>query len=554
MEINNFKKRSHKHHHNSIDGFISADSFKKASGSIEFEKRGHGRLGQDQANKIDDFNRPDGYHPTVPTVTGTEPQTSLLSATPRHRHQPGGIENGISTNNKPKRRRKLRTLPHRPKSWPKFIAKTALTLTLLAFLTGGFLAYKLYATQKQVFKGGGQAPGVCDGNIPISKLNSEGDSRVNVLLAGIGGPGHDGPDLTDTLILASIDTVNNKIDLLSIPRDLWVKSSGYSSNKINAVYAFAKQASSSNALTVQEKDGLKALDSTVKKVMGVPIHYNVLVDFTAFKDAVNAVGGVNVNVPETLYDPTIAWENHNNPYIALKGNQTFNGAKALLYAKSRETSSDFARGERQRLLLVALKDKALSLGTYANPLKVSNLLDSFGNNVYTDFDIGSVKCLYKQISQVPSSSIKSLDLVKPPNNFVTTGDIGGQSVVRPIAGLYDYSQIQNYIRNTLKDSLIAKENANITILNGTNVTALATKEATLLKSYGYNVGLVGDAPNRNYQKTVLVELRGDPKKYTQHYLENRLSVTAVNKLPDNSISSGSADFVIILGADAAYSS
>jgi anionic cell wall polymer biosynthesis LytR-Cps2A-Psr (LCP) family protein len=86
------------------------------------------------------------------------------------------------------------------------------------------------------------------------------------------------------------------------------------------------------------------------------------VDFAAFKQTVNSIGGVTFNVPETLYDPTIAWENHGNSYIAMKGMQTFNGDKALLYARSRETSSDFARGQRQRQLIVAIKDKHFHLG------------------------------------------------------------------------------------------------------------------------------------------------------------------------------------------------
>src|SRR5205085_1320763 len=132
-------------------------------------------------------------------------------------------------------------------------------------------------------------------------------------------------------------------------------------------------------------DGLRALDRTLTPILGVPIHYHSVIDFAAFKQSVDAVGGVDVNVPEILYDPTIAWENRYNPVIARKGQQHMDGAKALLYAKSRETSSDFARGERQRLIIVSLKQKVFTVGTFSNPVRISNLLNSLGNNVYTDF-------------------------------------------------------------------------------------------------------------------------------------------------------------------------
>ncbi len=547
----NFKRIKKSKRKYSLDGFISPESFKKPHGSLEFRPRG--RLGQDKNTQIGNFDQPDGYQPTIPALAGTEEQSSTLPDGPRQRFSSSDLHNP----KKPKRRlrgflSKLR--PRKPKSWKKFFKQTALTIGLLILLVAGFLGYKLYTTQRKVLSGGGQAPAVCDGNVPISKLHKEGDSRVNILLVGIGGPGHDGPDLTDTIIIASVDTINHEVELLSIPRDLWVQIPGQGINKINSAYPNAKNASTAKKLVDREKTGLSLLDQLVSQVSGIPIHYNVLVDFKAFRDSVNAVGGVRVNVPETLYDPTVAWENHNNPIIAKKGLQKFNGAQALLYARSRETSSDFARGERQRLLIVALKDRVLSLGTFSNPIKISSLLDSFGNNVYTNFDLGSIKCLYKQGSEIQSSNIKSLDLVTPPHALLTTGNISGLSVVYPRAGLFNYSAIQTFVRNTLRDSELKKENANVMVLNGTNITGLATKEAEILKSYGYNVGTTGDTPTHNYQSTIVVNLRGDVDKYTQNYLEQRFGVKATDKLPDSSINAGTADFVIILGADATNSS
>ena len=345
--------------------------------------------------------------------------------------------------------------------------------------------------------------------------------------------------------------------MLSIPRDLCVKLPCSANQKINAVYALAKEASRAKTLAGQEQDGLKALDDTLSPIIGVPIHYHVVVDFTAFKDVVNSLGGVTVNVPDELYDPTIAWENGYNPVIAKPGVQTMDGQKALLYAKSRETSSDFARAERQRLLLVAMKDKTLSLGTFSNPVKVSSLLNSLGNNVYTDFSVNDTTRVYQIAQKIPSNKITSLDLVTPPHDFLTTGTVDGStSIVEPKAGLLDYSDIQNYVRNVMRDSFIAKENANIAVYNATDIAGMATSKGTLLKSYGYTVTTIANTPSvSNPATTTLVDLTKGKDKYTRHYLEERFGVTAVSSVPKSAgvTPPAGTSFVIILGRDAATS-
>ncbi|HEY5805911.1 MAG TPA: LytR C-terminal domain-containing protein, partial [Candidatus Saccharimonadales bacterium] len=126
-------------------------------------------------------------------------------------------------------------------------------------------------------------------------------------------------------------------------------------------------------------------------------------------------------------------------------------------------------------------------------------------------------------------------------------NVDGQSVVRPTAGYGDYSEIQNYIRNSLKDPYLAKENATLSVLNGTATAGLATKQANLLKSYGYNVTVIADAPTQDYTRTTLVDMTGGNKPFTRNYLEKRLGVKAVTKVPDANIQAQGVDFVVILG-------
>lgn len=440
---------------------------------------------------------------------------------------------------------------------------------LVALIIGGYFGYKFWQTSHNVLHGGGSSAALSECK-NINQLKREGDCRINILLLGRGGPGHDGPDLTDTIMLASIDPINHSVALLSIPRDLWVQIPGYGSSKINAAYAWGKQYSTAKSSTGKERDGLKLLDSTLDPVIGMTINYHVVVDFKAFQDAVNDLGGVDINVtpselnypygstnPTQLYDPTIAWENNNNPVIAKKGEQTMNGQQALLFARSRETSSDFARSQRQRAVLVAIANKILSVGTFSNPVKVSKLLTSFGSNVYTDLSLGSISPLYSLASKVPSYDITSLDLATSPGNLVTTGNIGGASVVLPTAGEFNYSQILPYVRASLRDGYLAKENAAVEVYNATSLPGIATQEMTLLRSYGYNAVGAASAPDvSDQQQTILVDLSHGSDPYTRHYLENRFKTVSVSSLPSQFgiKPKPGTNFVIILGQDASTTS
>jgi len=497
---------------------------------------------------LDNFARhSDGFYPAQQNTPGIDRA---------EREEASLLDEPIQLDHIEPKKRKLRFW-QRHSRLKKAIKRTSLAFGILVLAGAGYFGYKLYHTQRKVLAGGGKAATVCNDNVDISQLSNEGDSRINILLLGIGGPGHDGANLTDTILLASIDPITDKTSLISIPRDLWVKIPGDGYQKINAAYADAVDNSRAKTQVGQEVEGINQLDKTLKPVLdGVPIHYHVLLDFSAFKQMVDALGGVTVNVPETLYDPTIAWENHYNPVIAKKGIQTFNGDQALLYVRSRETSSDFARGERQRLVISAIKQKAFSAGTFSNPLKISNLLDSLGQNVFTDFSSGDIRCLYKQISTIPASAISSLDMVTPPNNLLTTGNMNGLSIVEPRAGLFDYSAIHTFLHSALKDGLIVKENAHIAVYNATDTSGLATSTTNKLKEYGYNVIKTDSTTtSSNPATTTIVDLSKGTDKYTRNYLQHRFGVTAVNKLPSEFGITPPADasFVIILGEDAANS-
>ncbi len=503
--------------------------------------------------RLDDFKRSDGFHPVKqPTIEHTAQPAAIgeqpLGRQPNLTH-PNAIDLTLDPAVKPKKRFYQRWTK-KWRSWPK---RKYLVMPAIVVLIAGFLVIKGIWRWNQIFQGGGGAAALQD-NVDPSKLRGEGDGRINILLLGRGGPGHTAPDLTDTILVASIDPINKKAALLSIPRDLWVQPDGYGFMKINAVYANAKSAASYSGKKGKdvENAGLAAIDKTVEQKMGIPIHYHIMVDFKAFKQAIDTVGGVDITVkPENTVYETL-WDEATGRNYTLNvqtGEQHFDGTRALFYARSRYTSprGDFDRTERQRLLLLALKSKVLSAGTLANPTKLSGLIDAFGTHVTANMTTSEIRRLFDIGKDINSDSVASLGLADPPNNFVITGNVNGQSIVRPKAGLTDFTAIQSYVRNALRDGFIANEDAKILILNGTTITGLANTKAEELKSYGYNVLSVSTAPTQNYTQTILIDLRSGSKKYTKYYLEKRLGITATTSLPDSKINPGTADFVIILG-------
>lgn len=531
----------------SLDGVSrpAKSSTTRPSGSVGFDKPSSY---QPQKAKLDDFKRPEGFRPTAqaPLATAKVAEEPIIIEKQPTKSTFGRKKNTASAGVKRKK----------PTSKKKKAFRAFAVLTILVVAVTGFLFAKGYINLRKVLSGGGGAAALTE-NVDPSRLRGEGDGRVNILLMGRGGEGHEGADLTDTMILASIDPVAKEVALVSIPRDTYVTVPGYGSMKINQVFytgknnALNKYSKKTNEVKKQADDaGFALAESTVEKTLGVPVHYHGMIDFAGFEDAVNNVNGISLNAPKPVTEQMRI--NGKNYYLNVKpGQQDFDGFKALAYSRSRYTSArgDFDRSERQRLIIAALKDKAISLGTISNPQKISNLISTFGNHVQTNFSTQDVSRLYDLTKDIPSSKIQSIGLADPPNNYLTTGMIDGLSVVVPTAGRGNFKEVQAYIRNALKDSYLKSENANVILLNGTATAGLATQKGDELKSYGYNVSKVDNAPTKNYTKTVVVDLRNGTKKYTKNYLEKRYGVTAVSSIPDSTIQAGTADFVIIIGSD-----
>lgn len=334
----------------------------------------------------------------------------------------------------------------KPKAgWKKIVKKSLVTFFVVILLIAGYLGFKLVYNSIKT----GSNIWSLFGN---SKLKGEDRGRVNILLAGDSSddPGHAGASLTDSIMLVSINTKDNTAFMLSIPRDLYVNipNDGYA--KINAVAQAGDQQKFSQA--GYPDGGMGMLESVVSAKLDIPIDYYALINYTAFRDGVNAVGGVTVNIKSQ--DPRGLFDSNTKVRLPL-GPAELNGQQALDLARSRGDGygsygfwrADFDRTTNQRMLLLALKNKAASAAVLANPIKVGQLFDAAGNNVKTDLSLGNLKRLYSISKKIDDGKVASVGLndVDGKNLLRSYTGYGGQSALIPAAGINSYEDIQAYV-------------------------------------------------------------------------------------------------------------
>ena len=481
--------------------------------------------------------------------------------------QPEELNNLKISEKEPKQKKRRfpffwRKGPH--KKWRELsrkqkVRRVLLLVGTLLVLLGGYLGWKVLYNTSKVFNGN------IFGFLNTTRLKGEDQGRVNILLAGTseGDPGHDGADLTDSIMVVSLDTKNNTAFTVSIPRDLWVEygracASGYA-GKINVVYQCGKDTKFQES--GYPSGGMGMLEKTVSSKLGIPIHYYAKINYKAFEQAVNSVGGIDITLktddPRGILDRIFDWECNYQCYKVKYSNGSLhlNGAQALDLARARGdytgyptygTGNDFGRTNRQRQMLVALKDKALAANTVFNPAKIAGLLDAAGSNVKTDFKTSELRRLYDLSKQFDNSNIKSIDLSSEEVALVTTGMYGSQSIVRPVAGIDDFSAIQRYFKKLTSNNPVVRESASVVVLNGSGVTGLAQAKADELAKKDVTIQEVGNGTSQ--KKTLIIDTSNGKKPATKKLLEDTLGVVAVtdtSKYPG--AANYKADFVVIIG-------
>ncbi len=238
--------------------------------------------------------------------------------------------------------------------------------------------------------------------LPIEKsIFEEPDTinkRVNFLILGIRGK--DDPNgglLTDSSIIVSVKPADNKIALISIPRDLFIFMPGINQNKkINEAYEIGEKQTRGN--------GLGYARSVFSNAAGIPIHFAIIVNFKAFEDLVDSLGGIELN----LQKPFIEEVPFEEGSISLPaGRQIINGDAALLYVRARMSSSDFDRSRRQQEVIKAIYAKIVKNGIIFNPYRLDQLLKIAENNTRTDMQVWEIQETIKLFSGLKNPVIKT---------------------------------------------------------------------------------------------------------------------------------------------------
>ncbi len=470
------------------------------------------------------------------------------------RRQPNGGAAGVASLSRPEAVPRFKKV----RRWRQaFTLKRAvISLAIIVLVTAGWLGGKFLYNAHKLF--GGNILSL----LSSTKLKGEDQGRVNILLAGNSADdtGHQGADLTDSIMIVSIDTVHHNAFMLSVPRDLWVAVPGEGYHKIN--YAYVAGQNDDFSQSGYPNGGMGELEQIIEQNFGIPINYYALIDYNAFKQAVDAVGGIDINIqsndPRGLYDPSIDYAT-NGPLVKLtNGVHHLGGEQALDLARARGdayysygfTASDFDRTQHQRQMLVALKDKAVSVGVLANPARLSNLFDAIGNNVKTDFKLSEVHRLYDLSKTITNSAIQSVSLnsANGKNLLMSYTPPDGESALAPAAGLDDYSQIDAFLKQLMSSNPVVQEGASVVLLNATNTSGLATSERASLAAKNLNIAAIGDA-QATQATTTIIDNSAGKKPATRALLGQLFGYHFTTSNPYNGLYT--ADFIVLLGSDQA---
>ena len=445
---------------------------------------------------------------------------------------------------------------------------------LLAVIVGATLTYKRFddfvaATTGRHINPIGEVVQAIDPPAGTIAYKLKHGQPVNILLLGMGGEQNDAPYLTDSIMAVSIDPTTNRVMMASIPRDLTVHMNLQSNpqriwtQKINAAYevpytniicCVASQYSGANG-------GGYAAEHEVSKVTGLTFDRYIAVDFVAFRDMVNALGGVDVCLSAPLDD--YEYPDYKNGFIRggihyKAGCQHLNGEQALQIARSRhavepEQSSDFGRAKRQQDIMQAIKKKATTVNGFA---KAPQLLDALQKNIHTDMSVSDMKAIYDWGKNLPDSSIIRIAITAPSGagdgNLLDYGDCGlGPTTSQLCADDQSYGMIHRWLGSIFIDPATLGEKAPVQIANGANNFGdLNSRVTSMLDPTGLQ--LADPVAHRPSSQTLILDYSGGRFPLTTKWLQNFFGGSVVAATPSNPAPSPGQQtygLVVVLGHD-----
>jgi LCP family protein required for cell wall assembly len=373
----------------------------------------------------------------------------------------------------------------------------------------------------------------------------DGTGRVTVLVMGLDyrdWSAGDGPSRTDTMMLLTLDPLQNTAGMLSIPRDLWVSIPGFENGRINTAYFLGE--------AYQMPGGGPGMAiKTVEGLLGVEINYYAQVDFGAFTRFIDELGGVKIDVPDRIkIDPIVG-----DPIRLKAERQVLNGELALAYARARNTKGgDLDRALRQQQVIFGIRERLLdpeNLSTLISKAPV--LYNEIASGVQTNMSLDELIKLALLAQKVPEENITREAISAQEVSFADTPD--GQAVLVPsperIRQLRDEVFLAStgtlgpLLPGTSQERMVA-ESAQIRVLNGSQFDGLASRTQAALQADGANIIEISNGESTAV--TRILDYTGNP--HTAQYLAEFFGVDPIYYTLEYDPNSP-VDLVVILGDD-----
>lgn len=394
-------------------------------------------------------------------------------------------------------------------------------------------------------------------------LRGYDEGRINILLLGTAGPGKPGQNLTDTLMVLSLDPQSGRVAFLSLPRDLYVPVPFLNfGTKINSVYQLGL-----NNAGQDRRAAAEIILKTVEDVTTLKLDYYVILNFDGFEKIIDSLGGINVQNERDIYDPSYPGPNYSYETFELpKGFQHLTGATALKYARERhdDPEGDFGRAKRQQQIMEAAKNKFFSAGTLLNVFSLNEIFDALGENIVTDIapeEIAGFLELAKtsdtrNATNVVVDAWKKDSLLKvyhvPTDNglaFALVPRTGNWSEIRELSkNIFQLEQLEK------KRAKIQEEAARLIIINKSGNFSLSEKIRRLLSS-GLNYADVSILTDKNSfleEKSAVVDLTNGQKPFSLEEIALKLPAAVSYQVPawlQAALGNQEADLVIVIGKD-----
>lgn len=458
----------------------------------------------------------------------------------------------ITISSKPVNQASVSLLNLKQKKEPKRLLRKILVAIILVIIILGIaitiraqnISDKIFVGKKTTFfsiindviRGGGNN----------DKLIGEDLGQINILLLGIGGEGHDGPYLTDTMILAQIRPDIGQMTLTSIPRDYLVTLPDKTEQKINSAFSYGFFSKNRDW-----DEGGRWARSTVEKISGLTIPYFAVLDFSGFEKAIDQVGGLDVIIENTFTDYTYPDNKlgYLPPITFKKGPDHLDGTRALQFARSRHAAgiegSDFSRSLRQQKIIDAFKQKVLGGNIITSANNINQLLSVFANHFHTNILPNS---MLRIINLTKNKGMQTLPLSLDPETGLVCPQILASNGAYVLVPCLSEESIKNYFKNSFAIGKLTEEQSIVWLANSTSDPQIYNTAFRKLTDAGIKVYQLGYSKD-NLSTSIIFQANSKPA--TTEYIKNVLSATEVNIAPPGvTVSKDKVDVIVVLGKNA----